>query len=241
MTTGLTFEDFVHDLNAVSKLNWETDNLCLETNFLDLTISINKNLTISTKTYQKPMNLHLYIPPHSAHPPGMVKSLVYGLLKTYWAQNSDVKDFQRMVHLQNTRLLQRGHQPATLTPLFKECGLHIDTMDRNRIERLNHSLLLPSRTENNGQRLFFHIPYHPRDILRKLICDVYEECCETKDINGECFHSGIHNKHRHLFWIDQLTVAYSRPKNLRDLISPTTLKIPTNGPSIDSILQSLRN
>ena len=76
MTTGLTFEDFVHDLNAVSKLNWETDNLCLETNFLDLTISINKNLTISTKTYQKPMNLHLYIPPHSAHPPGMVKSLV---------------------------------------------------------------------------------------------------------------------------------------------------------------------
>jgi len=45
-------------------------------NFLDLTITINSNGLLTTKTYQKPTNLHLYLPPTSAHPPGVLKRII---------------------------------------------------------------------------------------------------------------------------------------------------------------------
>lgn len=109
-STKLSFEDFQRDLNSVTKLQWETEQLSTNVTFLDLTISITNHQTIHTKTYQKPMHLHLYIPPHSAHPPSMIKSLIFGLLLTYWKQNSDGNDFKEMVKLLYKRLLNRGHQ-----------------------------------------------------------------------------------------------------------------------------------
>ncbi len=59
-----------------------------EVTYLDLTITLKRG-RISTKTYQKPMNLYLYIPPHSAHPPGMIKDAVYSLLRCYYEENSE--------------------------------------------------------------------------------------------------------------------------------------------------------
>mmetsp|Transcript_18789 Transcript_18789/g.39384 ORF Transcript_18789/g.39384 Transcript_18789/m.39384 type:complete len:179 (+) Transcript_18789:2350-2886(+) len=47
-------------------LQWEFDNLSREINFLDLTITI-KNNKITTKTYQKDLNLYQYISPISAN------------------------------------------------------------------------------------------------------------------------------------------------------------------------------
>ena len=42
-----------------------------------MTISIRKDRII-TSLYEKSMNLYLYIPPHSAHPPGVLSRLVSG-------------------------------------------------------------------------------------------------------------------------------------------------------------------
>jgi len=53
------FLNFTNDLNSYCQLQWETAGLTSSINFLDLSISINANGTISTKTYQKPTNLHL--------------------------------------------------------------------------------------------------------------------------------------------------------------------------------------
>jgi hypothetical protein len=48
------------------------------TNFLDLSLNI-KNSKITATTYQKPMNLYLYISPASAPPPPAVsKNLLLG-------------------------------------------------------------------------------------------------------------------------------------------------------------------
>ena len=56
-------------------LDWEVDPPAKTVNFLDLTIQLETDGTITTKTFVKPMNLHLYIPPLSAHPHGVLKSL----------------------------------------------------------------------------------------------------------------------------------------------------------------------
>ena len=49
--------------------------------FMDLTISIT-NGNISTSLFEKPLNLHLYIPPHSAHPTGLLPPIVNSTL--FW-------------------------------------------------------------------------------------------------------------------------------------------------------------
>ena len=108
------WENFKYDLNSACKLEWITEELSDSVNFLDLTISIDKNSSmIQYKTYQKEMNLYLYIPNHSASPPGLLKSLVYGLLSTYKRQNSDDKDFRFIVGKLFERLIARGYPRET--------------------------------------------------------------------------------------------------------------------------------
>ena len=69
------FSEFVMGLNAQCKLEWKTEKLSLEVDFLDITVQLQDGRLI-TKTYQKPMSLHLYIPGNSAHPKSLHKSLI---------------------------------------------------------------------------------------------------------------------------------------------------------------------
>jgi len=71
-------------LFSYSQLIWTSSRLTSSINYLDITITIEESGKISTKTFQKPTNLHLYIPPASAHPPGVLKSLIFGNLQQNW-------------------------------------------------------------------------------------------------------------------------------------------------------------
>ena len=74
------WNDFQSDMNITCKLNWTFVQPTTSVNFLDITIYINLQGYIYTKTYQTSMNLFLYILPQSAHPLGLMKFLIYGLL-----------------------------------------------------------------------------------------------------------------------------------------------------------------
>jgi hypothetical protein len=81
---------FQSDLSFGS-LRWETSKLSSSAVFLDLEISLDpdsRRLTTRTYWYQKSMNLFLYIPHTSAHPPGVLKSIVWqsaAILETEYA------------------------------------------------------------------------------------------------------------------------------------------------------------
>ena len=72
------------------------------------------------------MNLFLYIPEHSAHPPGLIKSLITGLLETYWRHNSQKKDFISTARLLYERLLVRGHSPNKLKIMFTKAAERLE-------------------------------------------------------------------------------------------------------------------
>ena len=71
------------EVNNFGILEWEFEEPSKKVNFLDLTISIENESVITTKTFQKAMNLYQYLSPMSNHPPGMMKGIIYSLLKTY--------------------------------------------------------------------------------------------------------------------------------------------------------------
>ena len=58
-------------------LEWIFEERSKKVNDMDMTISIHEG-RIVTSLYEKAMNLYLYIPPHSAHPPGVLTGLVSG-------------------------------------------------------------------------------------------------------------------------------------------------------------------
>ena len=60
-----------------------------------------------------------------------------------------------------------------------------------------------------SKRLFFHTEFHPKDLSRKQIREIYNSTC-----------SDILNKE---LQIEQFTTAYHRPKNLGDAVTSSKL------------------
>ncbi len=92
------YEEFKRDL-PFDLLTWEAKKLGHSADFLDLTITIENDQTISTKTFQKSMNLYLYIPATSAHPTGMIIGVVNSLVRRFYTQNSKQSDFLQVIRL----------------------------------------------------------------------------------------------------------------------------------------------
>jgi hypothetical protein len=191
------FNAFIIDINTYSQLQWESSGLSKSTNFLDLTISINNDGTLYTKTYQKPTNLHLYIPPNSAHPPGVLKSIIYGNLRRYWLQNTRITDFMEITQQFAERLSARGYDRNTIVELFSAAAKRLDNHTKTAKE-----------TRATNDTIYLHWTWHPRDVNRTKLRAIYNGILKER--------SGFTN----------LIVAYSRPKNLRDCLMKTQLSEP---------------
>jgi len=190
-----TWNRFKAALNNWGTLEWIIDTPSLQTTFLDLNISL-QNSTITTSTFQKNLNLYLYIPPRSAHPPSCLKGLIAGELRRYWLQNS-TENFVSMVTKFINRLVDRGHQVNNLIPIFQQAATAID------LKRLQNS-------NDDSSTLFIHWEYHPNGIQNKDIRSAYNNILAP------------HLDYR------KMTVAISRPKNLRDILSKSHLANPPN-------------
>ena len=69
------WNSFIKTMNAFPGLTWEFSEQSKTVDFMDMTIAINNSNKIETTIFEKKMNLHLYIPPHSAHPRGYSREL----------------------------------------------------------------------------------------------------------------------------------------------------------------------
>jgi hypothetical protein len=202
---GPTWEDFLVDLDAFGLLRWTADPPSDRAIFLDLDISINTNNIIETKTYQKPMNLYLYIPPISAHPVGCLRGLVFGNLRRFWIQNTHREDYISVARHFAERLIERGHPAHTIETLFMEAAKRFD-------ETAKHPPTIPavdnadSLLNPDPAQYYFHLEYHPRGIPRKEIRTLFN------------------NTVGKLLPTHKFTIAYSRPKNLRDALMRTRME-----------------
>lgn len=200
------WQQFQDDTNNFGILTWEFEKPSLSVDFLDLTISIEAN-HITTKTYQKSMNLYQYIPPTSAHPPGMMKGIVYGLMRNYYRQNTKKSDYYNMCRKLFVRHVARGWEPSTMKEYILQADKKLQASPR--LTPAATPTTQPTIQPTNNERLFIHWEYHPNDIPRRHIRAIYNNNCK------EVFES--------MLKIKQVTVAYSRPNNVRDRISKAKL------------------
>ena len=124
---------------------------------------------------------------------------------------SDKRDIQQKSKQFFTRLTLRGHSPATLTPLFQ----HAHKQAINYITQQH----MPSAAKHQPPTTttFLHLQYHPQDPNRHTIQQLWNSTV-ARPTHQPPLHN-IKNLHGQPSNIDCLTVAYSRPPNIGNLLS----------------------
>ena len=204
-------------------LEWEinTPTTCID--FMDLTISI-VGTAIHTTLYEKPHNLHLYIPPSSCHPPGLLPGMVHGGIHRFYTLCTHNADIQAKIQAFYMKLLRRGYSRQTIRSLFREAI----SKARAYIANPPDPSATPQPTDRN--QMIFHLRYHPRNPSSKALQHAWystvSEPPYTKPLADIKNYGGIK------IGISRMTIAYSRPNNLGNILSYRKLK--PNGPPVSS-------
>jgi hypothetical protein len=195
------------------KLTWEVQEPTDKVNFLDLWISF-PNGRLQTSIYEKPMNLYLYLPPKSAHSPGVLQGTVIGTIYRYWRLISERKEFQSQCEKFFHRLIARGYSPDKLRNLFATALNRIPTIATQNKNLNDNNESLERLLDNLRRQCYIHLTYHPLDPPRRYIQQLARDCLLHP--KGEPTLHDLRNNNNIPIGIDRLIVAYHRAPNIRD-------------------------
>jgi len=203
--TPNAWENFKADTNNFGILTWEFEEPSQSVDFLDLTIIIERNRII-TRTYQKALNLYQYIMPQSNHPPRMMKGIIYSLMRNYHRQNTKYKDYKSMATKLFHRHVNRGWDRSTMKDWIISAD---EKIQQEQNEQPTSASTESEEPVSNKERVFLHFEYHKNDIPKSRVRAIYDKNCK------ELLSTRL--------GIKQLTIAYSRPKNIKDTITKAKL------------------
>ena len=209
-------------MNSHRGMRWEFSDRCDSIDYMDMQLSI-VNGSIVTGLFEKALNLYLYIPPHSAHPPGVLTGLVLGNAHRIYTLCSDPADVRRHLRDLYHRLRVRGHSPGTLLPLFERAAV----LHR---ERLSGSSAARAPT-NLRKTIFFHLQHHPGDPPSRDLQQIFSDRISAPPYGRPL--AQVRNRDGFRIGIDRMIVAYSRPRNLGNLLSSRVLD-ERKGPLVSS-------
>ena len=180
--------------------------------------SLNRRLDI--RLFEKALNLYLYLPPNSAHPPGVVKGLIIGLLLRIVRLTTDSTLHSRLCSQVFHRLVARGYTSTFLKPLFDRALASIAQTSSLPVPALAGSLKKPLP-------IFLHLPFHPRDIQSSDIQSLFRRIFDSNTLQQTAPNI--------LPSLRRLIIAYHRPPNLGNLLCPRRIE-KTPGPNVSMIL-----
>lgn len=219
-------------LNSYHGMQWEISQRAATVNYMDLTITLQHG-HIHTSLHEKALNLYLYIPPHSAHPPGVLTGIVLGSLHRFHTLCSDSNDIKILYQKLYDRLIRRGYRPETLLPLFHRGQqavlrrLNTPTPDTtDDLERERKAILLPNR-------VFYHLQFHPGNPPSSDIQHIWKKTILEPRWKRRL--TILKTPEGDRIQVDQLTIAYSRPPNLGNLLSYRNLE-QRYGPPVSSFM-----
>ena len=184
-----------------------------------MTITITKVNKIETTIFEKKMNLHLYIPPHSAHPPGLLPGIVYRTLFRIFTLCSSKDDKANHTKVFFKRIIARGYKGNEIQSLFHKAK------DRAKI------YIGPSTDdETNHNDVILHLTFHLNDLASHRIQQAW--CTHVSKPQWKMPLENIKNpKTKEKCNIKRMIIAYKCPMNLGNLLSHRDL---STGPPVSS-------
>ena len=202
------WDHFAQLINNYGLLKWEISTRTKRVNYMDLTITLHAT-TIHTTLYEKTMNLYLYLPPHTAHPPGVIKGMIYGMFYRFFRLCSDHDDAILAIKQLYRRLRRRGHTKDYMQPIFKDA---YKRCFKNR----------EPRDMQNNNHVFLHLTYNKHDIPRRIIQQHFRDTMLHPP--GEPPLPSLRNDAYSEIDINRLIVACRRPCNIKNILSPRILR-----------------
>ena len=195
-------------------LEWEFSPLSQSCHYMGLTLTLFGG-TIHSTLFEKSQNLYLYLPPHSLHPRGPLQSLIFGNILRIHRLCSTPLEVRKHTRAFLHRLINRGHHTTTLTPLFRKATKNaLAYMSRSADEHAIRQQMQKAKTEHT---IFFHLQYHPQDPTARELQHIWQETIATPPNDTPLSH--LKNIDGIRIPIQSLTIAYSRPPNLRNQFS----------------------
>lgn len=186
------------------KLTWEFTARSKSIDFLDVNFEI-IDQSIETKLFEKAMNLYLYLPPHSAHAPGMIRGLIAGTILRIRRLTSKLETIVPTIKKFYQRLRARGYTKQIIEPIFRESFLK----------------RTPKMARSNESSLFLHLLYHPRDPPSRNIQQHFRDSMLHPP--RETPLPKLRNHLGSSFDLDRLTIAYHRHRNIGNILAPRKL------------------
>jgi hypothetical protein len=198
--------------------------------FMDMSLSI-ENDRVESTLYEKKLALYLYIPPNSAHPPGVTAGLVMGNVLRIMQLCTKKQDIQSRLDDFLGRLLNRGHQLSTLLPLFDKAVNNANNyLSRSDDEKL---ALATQKKQQAERRVFLHVPFHPDNPTASTIQRIWRETVAEppgmKPLNQMTNIGGAEVA------VDKLIIANHRAPNLGNLLSYRKIA-DRQGPKVSSFI-----
>jgi hypothetical protein len=208
--TDAQWLEFQHWINSFGSLRWTFTDLSRQIDYLDVTLRIHTDMSIRSTLFEKPLNLYLYLPPHSAHPPGVLTGLIYGMVRRVYRLTTDPLDCQDSLRQFYRRLRFRGYPKTTLLPLFT-AGL------ANRFKPPRKKKETQSTSPNDT--LFLHVPFHPANPSSAALQETYRNVLLHPEAATPL--PQIANTHfGNECGVRRMIIAYHRPPNLANLLCP---------------------
>ena len=209
-------------MNDHHGLKWTFSKRLKTVDFLDITITI-KDTHLHTTLFEKLLNLYLFIPPHSAHPPGVLNGLVLGNCHRIYTLCSDRDDISQHLRRFYARLIARGYKPKDLLPKFARA-----------LELANTPSLPKPPATMDPTRIFFHLEYHPYNPPSFHLQELWKRHIFHPPYEKQL--TSVVNNNGNELEIEKMIIAYSRPRNLGNLLSYRNLHT-SNGPPVSSVLR----
>ena len=223
------FGIWIHDINAVvdaanwkefqtacncGSLDWTFSKRGKTVVFMDMTLEIVRG-NIVTSLYAKPNALHLFIPPHSCHAPGVIIGHIFGqILRIY--QLCTLESVQEdELYLFFGRLLDRGYESSYITPLFAK-AIDNATLYLSRSDAYRRQLKAKEQ-EASRSCVFYHTLYHPAHPSSSQIQQLWRQKVFHPPGKRQLDH--IRSRSGHKIPINRLIVANHRAHNLGNLLS----------------------
>ena len=216
-------------------LDWTFSKRGKKVVFMDMTLEIVRGHII-TSLYAKPNALHLYIPPHSCHSPGVIIGHIFGqILRIY--QLCTLESVQEdELHLFFGRLLDRGYESNYITPLFAKA---IDNAERYLSRSANlRQQLKATEKEDSHSCVFYHTLFHPGHPTSSQIQQLWRT--KVSNPRGKQQLNHISNRDGYKIPINRLIVANHRVHNLGNLLSYRKI-CNRMGPKVSSYLDGIRH
>ena len=154
-------------------LEWEFSDLSTEVTFLDMTVRISPDGRLKTSLFEKNMALYLFIPPCSAHPPGVNIGHIMGQILRIFRLNSEEEDTEQDVLRFLRRFLNRGFDITYLKQAFKKAIKNARSfLAKSKATREREKA---AKLRSACRRLYLHLEYHPQNPTPANIQTVFSE------------------------------------------------------------------